>query len=133
LRAPLKLLVALMGISSACNIFYDEGARFASQVADFAEKFRMSPETTAVFEYTPLYGAGQEITVGIGRIPWCPMPPGSGEGAATVTTERGQAGTGYRIAASASVPVPLTIHKSRGPVRVHMRKVGKAIEIVSLD
>ena len=125
--------IVLTCLCAGCDIFYDEGARFADHVATFAENFRASREQTAVFEYVPLYGNGQRISVGIGRIQWCPRPPCDNQGAATVTVERGNAGTGYRIAAAASVPEPLAIQKRRGPIRVHMRKLNGVIEIVGID
>jgi hypothetical protein len=127
------LSVALTITCFGCDAFYDEGARFASQVADFAEKFRQSPESTAVFNYVPKYGTNQRIYVGIGRINWCPQPPCYNQGAATVSVERGKSGTGYRIAAAASVPAPLEIHKQSGPIRVHIRKANGVVEIVALD
>jgi len=129
-------------------LFYDEGARFADQVADFASNFRGSPEMTATFEYVPLYGNGQHIRVGIGRIRFCPKPPCDGswtarlpsgaertyyQGAATVWVEHGKSGTGYRIASAASVPEQLELDKNSGPIRVHMRKVAGFVEVVGLD
>ena len=118
-RRFLSLLVLLC---SGCTVFYDEGARFADPMADFASHFRVSSETTATFEYVPLYGNSQHIRVGIGRIRFCPKPPCDGswtirlpsgeertyyQGGATVWVERGKSGTGYRIASAASVPEPL--------------------------
>jgi hypothetical protein len=130
----MRRLLLMAAIScAACSVFYDEGARFANQVADFAWDFRASPRTEAVFEYVPLYGNRQHIRAGIGRIHWCPKPPCDGNGAATVWVERGQSGTGYRIATAASVPQPLDVEKDRGPIRVHMRKAGREVEIVALD
>jgi hypothetical protein len=141
-------LALLALLCSGCTLFYDEGARFAGQVADFASNFRGSPETTATFEYVPLYGNGQHIHVGIGRIRFCPKPPCDGswtvklpsgevrtlyQGAATVWVEHGKSGTGYRIASAASVPEPLELDKNRGPIRVHMRKVAGSVEVVGLD
>lgn len=116
-----------------CGAFYDEGSRFASQVADFAQNFRRSPESTAVFDYIPKYGIDQRVYVGIGRIHWCPQPPCDNQGAATFHVERGKSGTGYRIAAAASVPAPLEIHKQSGLIHVHMRKVNGVVEIVALE
>ena len=115
------------------NPFYDEGARFATQVAHFASNFRRSPETTATFEYISYYGNGPAHCVGIGRIRFCLKLPCFNDGAATVWVERGKSGTGYRIASAASVPEPLELDKKSGPIRVHMRKVGGLVEIVSLD
>jgi hypothetical protein len=126
-------LIALVILCFGCDLFYDEGARFASQVADFAENFRRSPESTAVFEYFPKYGIHQRTYVGIGRIQWCPHPPCDNQGGATVSVERGKSGTGYRIAAAASVPAPLQIHKQSGSIRVRMRKVNGVVEIVALE
>ena len=130
--APLLALLC-----SGCTLFYDEGARFADQVADFASNFRGSPEMAATFEYVPLYGNGQHIRVGIGRIRFCPKPPCDGSwtarGAATVWVEHGKSGTGYRIASAASVPEPLELDKNSGPIRVHMRKVAGFVEVVGLD
>jgi hypothetical protein len=146
-RLPALLLPVIL-MCLGCDVFYDEGARFAEQVADFALTFRSSPETTAVFEYVPRYGTNQHVRVGIGRIRWCPKPPCDGswterlpsgesrtyyQGAATVWVEHGKSGTGYRIAAVASVPVPLEIEKQGAPIRVHMRKAGGVVEIVSVD
>ena len=137
----------LLGLA-ACGVFYDEGARFAGQVADFAREFWASPQTTAVFEYTPLYGNRQHIRAAIGRIRFCPKPPCDGswdvvtptgehetryQGCATVWPERGKAGSGYAIAGAAGVPEPLEVEKNGGPIRVHMRKVGGLVEIVALD
>ena len=147
-RVTLGLLLPGILICPACNVFYDEGARFANQVADFAEMFRNSRETTAVFEYVPLYGTNQHVRVGIGRIRWCPKPPCDGswserlpsgeyenhyQGSATVWVVRGKSGTGYRIAAVASVPAPLEVEKQGGAIRVHMRKAANVIEIIALD
>jgi hypothetical protein len=132
----------------ACSVFYDEGARFAGQVADFALEFRGSAQTTAVFEYTPLYGNRQHIRAAIGRIRFCPQPPCDGswdvvtptgehetryQGCATVWPERGKAGSGYAIARAAGVPEPLQVEKDSGPIRVHLRKTGRWVEIVALD
>ena len=128
-----KLAPLLALLCSCWNPFYDEGARFANQVADFASKFRRSPETTATFEYVPRYGNGQHIRVGIGRIRFCPKPPCYGQGAATVWVEHGENGTGYRIGSAASVPEPLELDKNSGPIRVHMRKVAGIVEVVGLD
>jgi hypothetical protein len=149
-------------VCSSCSLFYDEGARFADRVATFAATFRASPQNEAVFEYTPLHGVNQHIRVGIGRIRWCPQPPCEGswnvrmpdgsektfyQGAATMWVERGKSGTGYRIAAEASVPTPLEVEKQGAPIRVHMRKAAgpgvqvepglpesiSVVEIVGLD
>jgi hypothetical protein len=149
-------------LCSSCTLFYDEGARFADQVANRAREFRSSNANDTVFEYIPLYGADQRVRVGIGRMRWCPNPPCDGswnetlpsgerrwiyQGAATVWVERGKSGTGYRIAAEASVPRPLELEKRGGPIRVHMRKVNgpnvlvepgvpetaTVVEIVGLD
>ena len=143
-----RLAPLLALLCSGCTLFYDEGARFADQVADFASNFRGLPEATATFEYVPLYGTSQHIRVGIGRIRFCPNPPcevswtarlPSGEertyyqGAATVWVEHGKSGTGYRIASAASVPEPLELDKNSGPIRVHMRKVAGLVEVVGLD
>ena len=130
-RRSSALLIA--ALSAGCNVLYDEGSRFASQVADFALEFRQSTQTVAVFEYKPLYGIGQHIHVGIGRIQWCPKPPCDNQGAATVIVERGKSGTGYRIQAAATVPEPLEIDKFGEPVRVLMRKAGNVVEIVGLQ
>jgi hypothetical protein len=127
------ILTILTCIVTGCDLFYDEGARFADHVAIFAESFRSSPQDTAVYEYVPLYGSDQRISVGIGRIHWCPQPPCDNQGAATVRVERGKSGTGYRIPAAASVPAPLALEKRRGPIRVHMRKINGVVEIVGLD
>ena len=116
-----------------CDTFYDEGSRFASQVADFAQTFRRSPQSTAVFDYIPKHGMDQRVYVGIGRMQWCPRPPCDNQGAATFHVERGVSGTGYRIPTAASVPVTLEIHKQTGLIHVHMRKVNGAVEIVALD
>jgi hypothetical protein len=119
-----------------CNPLYDEGARFADQVATYAGKFGASSETTAIFEYVPYHGNDQRLRVEIGEIRYCPKLPcdmrwiekrPSGEeiehiqGVATVWPERGKWGYGYRIPAEAGVPVPLTLEKGNGPIRVHMR------------
>ncbi len=67
--------------------FYDEGARFANQVADFALDFHAnSLNRTAVFNYTPKYGASHRYRLGIGRIKWCPQPPCDNQGAARATS-----------------------------------------------
>ena len=117
----------------ACDTFLDEGERFASQVADFAQTFRRSPESTAVFDYIPIHGTDQPVYVGIGVMHWCPQPPCDNKGAATFHVERGRSGTGYRIPTAASVPAPLRIHKQSGLIHVHMRKVDGVVEIVALD
>ena len=116
-----------------CDAYYDEGSRFASQVADFAQTFRRSPESTAVFDYIPKHGTDQRVYVGIGRMHWCPQPPCDNQGAATFHVEHGRSGTGYRIPTAASVPVTLEIHKQTGLIHVHMRKVNGVVEIVALD
>ena len=54
------------------------------------------------------------------------------QGVAMVWPEHGKSG-GYRIPAEASVPEPLELQKDRGPIRVHMRKVDRIVEIVGLD
>ena len=113
--------------------FYDEGTRFAGQVAEFASEFRNSPERAAVFDYIPKYGSNQRVHVEIGRARWCPQPPCGNQGAATVVVEHGKSGTGYRIARAASVPEPLRVDKRGGPIRVHMRKAGGVVEVVALD
>lgn len=122
------LLVALAG----CD-FLDEGDRFASQVAAFALNFGKSAETTAVFDYIPQHGTNQNVKVAIGRLKWCPKPPCYDQGAATVFVERGRSGTGYRIAAAASVPVPLEIHKQSGAIHVRMNKVNGVVQLVALE
>lgn len=127
------ILAVLTMTCFGCGAFYDEGSRFASQVADFAEDFRKSPESTAVFSYIPKYGNNQRLYAGIGRLKWCPQPPCYNQGAATVHVERGQSGTGYRIPNSASVPAPLEIQKQSGPIRVNMRKVNGVVEIIALE
>jgi hypothetical protein len=126
-------LVALTITCFGCDAFYDEGSRFASQVADFAETFHKSPQSTAVFDYVPRYGINQRVYVGIGRINWCPHPPCDNQGAATFHVERGRSGTGYRIPAAACVPASLEIHKESRLIHVHMRKVNGVVEIVALD
>jgi hypothetical protein len=132
IRALLPVLIAC--VCAGCDPFYDEGARFANQVADFALDFHAnSSRTTAVFDYTPKYGTSQHYHVGIGRIKWCPQPPCDNQGAATVVVERGKSGTGYRIAADASVPAPLEIDKYGEPVHVFMRKSGNTVEIFDLE
>jgi hypothetical protein len=114
-------------------VFYDEEARFANQVADFALDFHAnSKQSTATFDYTPKYGARQHYYVGIGNIKWCPQPPCDNRGAGTVIVERGKSGTGYRIAAEASVPEPLEIDKYNEPVHVFMRRSANTVEIVAL-
>ena len=118
---------------TACGAFYDEGARFASQVADSAATLRRSGQTEAVFHYVPKYGVNQRIRIEIGRISWCPQPPCNNEGAATVWVQRGKSGTGYAIQREASVPQRLSVEKTDQPVRVHLRKVNGVVEIVELD
>ena len=127
------LLVPLVVICAGCDTLYDEGTRFAGQVAEFASEFRNSPERTAVFNYIPKYGSNQRVQVEIGRVRWCPQPPCGNQGAATVVVEHGKSGTGYRIARAASVPEPLRVDKRGGPIRVHMRKAGGVVEVVALD
>jgi hypothetical protein len=127
LTLPLLLLIA-----TGCDVFYDEGARFAGQVADFAAGFRKSPESTAVFDYTPKYGSDQKVRYIIGQIRWCPQPPCDAQGAAEVIVERGDSGTGYRIASEASVPQPLQVEKRGEPVHVYMRKQNGEVQIVAL-
>jgi len=101
-------------------------------VADFAADFRKSADNTAVFDYTPKYGANQKVSYAIGRIRWCPQPPCYSQGAATVIVERGESGTGYRIAAAASVPQPLQIIKRGESVHVYMRKENGDVQIIAL-
>ena len=132
LRGRIVALLLLLLTGTACDIFYDEGARFAGQVADFASNFRKSENTTAVFDYIPKYGANQKVKYGIGRIRWCPQPPCYNQGAATVIVERGKSGTGYRIASAASVPEPLQIEKTGDAVHVYMRKNHGDVQIVDL-
>ncbi len=135
-------------LCSGCSLFYDEGSRFASQVADFAWNFRASQETETTFEYVPLYGNNQHVHAAIGQIRFCPKPPCDGtwtvrlpsgeeqtryQGSATVWVERGKSETGYRIPSAASVPEPLEIDKNSGPIRVHLRKTAGRVEIVRLD
>lgn len=122
----------LLLAGAGCDTFYDEGARFAEQVADFAAGFRSSGESTAVFDYTPKYGTNQKVRYMIGRIRWCPQPPCDNQGAATVIVERGKSGTGYRIAAAASVPEPLQVEKTGGPVHVYMRKENGDVQVIAL-
>jgi hypothetical protein len=144
MRGAFVLFVLLC---SGCSL-YDEGDRFASQLADFAWQFRASPETTATFEYVPVHGNAQHVRAGIGRIRFCPKTPCDGswtvrlssgeertyyQGAATVWVEHGNSGTGYRIASAASVPEPLQVEKNSGPIRVHLRKMAGLVEIVDLD
>ena len=132
-RFAIAFLVPLVMVCSGCDTLYDEGARFAGQVAEFASEFRKSPERTAVFDYIPKYGSNQRVHVEIGRVHWCPQPPCGNQGAATVVVERGKSGTGYQIARAASVPAPLRVDKHGGPIRVHMRKTGGVVEVVALD
>src|SRR5215472_5860843 len=113
--------------------FYDEGSRFASQVAHSAAALRKSGQMEAVFQYVPKYGVNQKIRVEIGRLSWCPEPPCYNEGAATVLVERGKSGTGYSIMREASVPQRLSVQKTDEPVHVHLRNVNGIIEIVALD
>lgn len=47
--------------------------------------------------------------------------------------KRGRSGTGCRIAAAASVPVPLEIRKQGGVIHVLMNKVNGVVEIVALE
>ena len=56
IRLPgfIGLTLLLLSVSTSCDSFYDEGARFANQVADFAEVFRKSASNTAEFDYTLL-------------------------------------------------------------------------------
>jgi hypothetical protein len=126
-------LISAVVVCSGCDPLYDEGARFAGQVAEFASEFRNSPERTAVFEYIPKYGSNQRVQVEIARVRWCPQPPCGNQGAATVIVEHGKSGTGYRIARAASVPDHLTVDKHGGAIRVHMRKTGGVVEVVALD
>jgi hypothetical protein len=125
-------LLPLFLIGAGCDTFYDEGARFAGQVADFAAGFRKSTDTTAVFDYTPKYGANQKVRYMIGRIRWCPQPPCDNQGAATVIVERGKSGTGYKIATATSVPQPLQTEKRGEPVHVYMRKDNGDVQITAL-
>jgi hypothetical protein len=112
--------------------FYDEGSRFASQVAKSAAALRKSGQTEAVFQYVPKYGVNQTIRVEIGRLSWCPQPPCYNEGAVTVKVERGESGTGYSISREASVPRRLLVEKADEPVRVHLRNVNGVIEVVGV-
>ena len=126
-------LLLLFLISTGCeNIFYDEGARFANQVADFAERFRKSGDSTAVFDYSPKYGTNQRVSYGIGRMLWCRQVPCYNQGAATVIVEHGKSGTGYRIMTAACVPQSLQIEKKGVPVHVYMRKDNGEVQIVAL-
>jgi hypothetical protein len=131
-RGGIFALLLLLLIGTGCDAFYDEGARFATEVADFAAGFRKSAGTTAVFDYTPKYGANQKVKYMIGRIRWCLQPPCDNQGAATVIVERGKSGTGYRIATAASVPQPLQIEKRGETVHVYMRKDNGDVEIIAL-
>src|SRR5215472_10349455 len=88
------LALALTG--TGCESpFYDEGSRFASQVAMSAAALRKSGQAETVFQYVPKYGVHQTVRVEIGRLSWCPNPPCYNEGAATVLVEHGKSGTGY--------------------------------------
>ncbi len=124
--------ILLLLVGTACDTFYDEGARFAGQAADFAADFRKSPGTNAVFDDTPKYGADQRVRYMIGRIRWCPEPPCNNQGAAMVIVERGKSGTAHKIATAASVPLPLQIEKTAAPVHVYMRKKNGAVQIIEL-
>jgi len=128
----IALALALTG-SGCSSLFYDEGSRFASQVAKSSAALRKSGRTEAVFQYVPKYGVNQTIRVEIGRLSWCPNPPCYNEGAVTVWVERGKSGTGYAIMREASVPQRLSVEKTDQPVRVHLRNVNGVIEIVALD
>jgi hypothetical protein len=121
-------------VGKGCSaLFYDEGSRFAGQVAKSAAALRKSGQTKTVFQYVPKYGVNQRIRVEIGPLSWCPQPPCYNEGAVTVWVERGKSGTGYAIQREASVPQRLSIEKTDQPVRVHLRKMNAVIEIVALD
>lgn len=128
-----SLVLALALTGEGCGAFYDEGARFATQVANSAAAFRRSGQTEAVFQYVPKYGINQKIRIEIGRLSWCPQPPCNNEGAATVWVQRGESGTGYAIQREASVPRRLSVEKTDQPVRVHLRNVNGVVEIVALD
>jgi hypothetical protein len=129
-----SLVLALALAGKGCSaLFYDEGSRFASQVAKSAAALRKSGQMEAVFQYVPKYGVNQTIRVEIGRLFWCPHPPCYNEGAVTVWVERGESGTGYSIMREASVPERLSVEKTHQPVRVHLRNVNGVIEIVALD
>ena len=128
------LVLALALTGRACSDpFYDEGSRFAVQVAKSAAALRKSGQTEAVFEYVPKYGVNQRIRVEIGRLSWCQQSPCYTEGAVTVKVERGESGTGYAIQGEASVPRRLLVEKTDEPVRVHLRNVNGVIEVVALD
>jgi hypothetical protein len=127
-------VVVLALATAACSWMMDDGSRLASQAADFAEKFRNSNDSTAVFEYTPIKGNDQRIFVGIGRMQYCPNPPCDGQGVVDVRVEKGPSGVGYRLPAAATVPEPLNIRKEHGPVRVRMRKtLDGRVEVVGLE
>ena len=128
------LVLALAFTGKGCSDpFYDEGSRFASQVAKSAAALRKSGQTETVFQYVPKYGVNQTIRVEIGRLSWCQQPPCYNEGAVTVKVERGESGTGYSIEREASVPRRLLVEKTDEPVRVHLRNVNGVIEVVALD
>jgi len=128
--AAVVILAAALVLDYA---FYDEGARFADQLATFAAKFRNSPQNEAVFDYVPKYWKWQPIRVGIGKMRWCRNPPCDAQGAATVWVSIGRSGTGYRIGAEASVPHPLEIEKPQGPLRVRLRKMNGEVQVVGLE
>ncbi len=132
LRAISALLLLILITTGCENIFYDEGSRFAKQVADFAERFRRSADSTAVFDYIPKYGTNQTVSYGIGRMIWCRQVPCYNQGAATVLVEHGKSGTGYSIMVAASVPRFLQIEKRGEPVHVFMRKDNGEVQIVAL-
>jgi len=113
--------------------FYDEGSRFAVQVAHPAAELRKSGQAEAVFQYVPKYGVNQRIRVEIGILSWCPQPPCNNAGAVTVKVERGESGTGYAIESQAGVPRRLSVEKTDESVRVHLRNVNGVIEVVALD
>ena len=131
-RHDICVLLLLLMTGTGCDTFYDEGARFAGQVADFAAGFRKSRDNTAVFNYTPKYGANQKVRYMIGRIRWCPQPPCDNQGAATVIVERGKSGTGYRIATAATVPQALQVEKMGEPLHVYMRKEDGDVQVIAL-
>jgi len=129
-----SIVLALAFAGNGCSsLFYDEGSRFASQVARSAAALRKSGQTEAVFRYVPKYGVDQTIRVEIGRLSWCPNPPCYNEGAVTVWVEHGKSGTGYAIMREASVPQRLSVQKTDEPVHVHLRNVNGVIEVVALD
>jgi hypothetical protein len=123
---------------TACDPFYDEGARLSQHVCNAARQFQADPRMVKDVLYTPKYGEHQTYRVTIGASRYCPqgkcdpLPGAPAQGAVTVHVEHGSSGTGYAHTGCVQVPAPLDIAKQNEPLHIFLRKENNVINLVAL-